>query len=99
MSPRGTPVVIPVGGTVTQRSNTLGGLSFHLQGDDGNYYYGAHMDSYAPLAPGHHPAGTLVGYVGDTGDARGTGHHLHFEIHIGGRGNPVNPYPTTARHC
>ncbi len=25
--------------------------------------------------------------------------HLHFEIHIGGRGNQVNPYPTVAQYC
>jgi murein DD-endopeptidase MepM/ murein hydrolase activator NlpD len=99
MSPRGTPVVIPVSGTVSQRSNSVGGLSFHLLGDDGNYYYGTHMDAYASIPSGRLPAGTVVGYVGDTGDARGTGTHLHFEIHLGGQGNAVNPYPTVAAHC
>ena len=99
MSPRGTPVVLPVSGTVTVKSGGIGGLSFRLNGDDGNWYYGAHLDAFAGVTGGHHPAGTVVGYVGDTGDARGTGTHLHFEIHIGGYGNAVNPYPTTAAHC
>ena len=99
MSPRGTPVVLPVGGRVEFYTGGIGGLTFSLNGDDGNYYYGAHMDAYAGLAPGWYPAGTLVGYVGETGDARGTAPHLHFEIHLGGYGNAVNPYPTTRANC
>lgn len=99
MSPRGTPVVLSVGGRVEFYTGGIGGLTFSLNGDDGNYYYGAHMDAYAGLAPGWYPAGTLVGYVGETGDARGTAPHLHFEIHLGGYGNAVNPYPTTRANC
>jgi len=98
MSPRGTPVVIPVAGSVSLRTNGIGGLSFHLNGNDGNYYYGTHMDSYANISAGSYPAGTVVGYVGDTGDAKGTGTHLHFEIHPGG-GAAVDPYPTVAQYC
>lgn len=98
MAPRGTPVVTPVSGVVQLKTGGIGGLTFRLQGDDGNWYYGAHLDSYAGV-DGRLPAGTVVGYVGDTGDAKGTGTHLHFEIHIGGYGRPVNPYPTVARYC
>jgi murein DD-endopeptidase MepM/ murein hydrolase activator NlpD len=98
MSPRGTPVVTPVSGVVQTKTGGIGGLTFRLEGDDGNWYYGAHLDSYSG-ASGRLPAGTVVGTVGDTGDAKGTGTHLHFEIHVGGYGRPVNPYPTVARHC
>jgi peptidoglycan LD-endopeptidase LytH len=98
MASRGTPVVAPVSGSVSHRGNSIGGLSFHLDGDDGNYYYGTHLDGYANENAGHVQAGTVIGYVGDTGNARGNP-HLHFEIHPGGRGNAINPYPTVRAAC
>ncbi len=97
MASRGTPTVAPVSGRVTHRGNSVGGLSWHLYGDDGHYYYGTHLDSYANEGAGHVEAGTVIGYVGDTGNARGTP-HLHFEIHPN-NGAAVNPYPTVARYC
>lgn len=97
MAAIGVPVVAPVSGTVSHRSNPIGGLSFHLNGDDGHYYYGTHLSAYANQGAGWVEAGTVVGYVGDTGNARGIP-HLHFEIHPNG-GSAVNPTPTVAAHC
>lgn len=95
MASSGTPIVAPVSGTVEHRGNPVGGLAFHLTGDDGRYYYGAHMSAYGNS--GSVSAGTVIGYVGNTGDAAATASHLHLEIQIGGVS--VNPYPYVAAVC
>jgi peptidoglycan LD-endopeptidase LytH len=97
LSPRGTPVVASVSGTVRGTSNRLGGIAYYLTGDDANTYYGSHLDSLSG-ASGRVAQGTVIGYIGDTGNARGGPTHLHFEIHPGG-GSAVNPYPTLAANC
>ncbi len=93
---RGTPVVAPVAGVVERHPNPSGGEAFALSGDDGVWYYGAHLDSYG--AEGRVKAGTVVGYVGTSGDAAGTTPHLHFETHLPGT-DSVNPYPSLVGAC
>ena len=89
MASRGIPLVAVTSGTVTQNSQKNAGNYIILRGDNGDSYYYMHMDSFA--ASGRVSAGQVVGYVGDTGNAKGTP-HCHFEWHPGG-GGPVNPYP------
>ncbi|HEX2038827.1 MAG TPA: peptidoglycan DD-metalloendopeptidase family protein [Acidimicrobiales bacterium] len=97
LAPRGTPVVASVSGTVLPHRSSLGGLSYYLSGDDGNVYFGTHLQTVTGTS-GHVAAGTVIGSVGNTGNASGGPTHLHFEIHPGG-GAPVNPYPTLVKYC
>lgn len=92
----GTELVAPVSGQVEHATNSLGGRVFRLVDDNGNYYYGAHLSAFGK--EGRVLAGEVIGYVGDSGNAAGI-NHLHFEMHPGGRGNPVNPFVDTATVC
>jgi murein DD-endopeptidase MepM/ murein hydrolase activator NlpD len=96
LAPKGTPVVANVSGVITQRNGAISGLAYFLAGDDGNRYFGAHLDSFG--ASGRVEAGTVIGRVGNTGDASGGPPHLHFEIHPNGSGY-TNPYSTLIKYC
>jgi murein DD-endopeptidase MepM/ murein hydrolase activator NlpD len=93
---KGTPVLAPVSGLVAWDPNPSGGKAFQLYGDDGYRYYGAHLSAYEEN--GYVDAGTVIGYVGNTGDAVMTSPHLHFEMHPGS-GLTMNPYPSLYQAC
>ena len=96
-APMGTPTVAPVSGTVRYSRDSAGGLSWHLDGDDGIYYYGTHLSRFGSVT-GHVDQGTVIGYVGQTGNASMP--HLHLEIHPAGINTPsINPTPTAAKYC
>ncbi len=96
---RGGNVFAITSGTVTRTSNgNLSGLFLTLRGDDGNDYWYLHLQDFV-ASPGQRvSAGELIGHNGDTGNARGTTPHIHFEYHPGG-GGAVNPYPLLASIC
>ncbi len=89
-----TPVRSPVDGTVRFEDAGLGGKGAFVTAPDGTYYYMAHLNSFhADLRSGATvKEGQVIGYNGDSGNARGGAPHVHFEIHPGG-GAAVNPKP------
>ncbi|HLT46020.1 MAG TPA: M23 family metallopeptidase [Rubricoccaceae bacterium] len=106
MAPRGTPVVAVADGRIASvRSNRLGGKVLYLVSPDGRYrFYYAHLDGYARgIASGVTVyQGDTLGYVGNTGNARATAPHLHFQVMEGGgravhSGRKVNPYALLRR--
>lgn len=94
-APYGTPIRAPFPGTASSSNSSLGGLSVYVHGSQG-FVYNAHLSSLGTL--GSVSTGTIIGYVGDSGNAQGTSPHNHFEWHPGG-GGAVNPYPYLNQVC
>lgn len=89
----GTPIRSPDKGVVSRRSDgPIGGISVWVTGTDGTQYYFAHMQSVAPGIDAGTPVeiGSVLGFVGDSGNAGGGAPHLHFEVH---KGTVVPPKP------
>jgi murein DD-endopeptidase MepM/ murein hydrolase activator NlpD len=90
---RGTPVRSSTEGIVTQvGTNRLGGLVVWVWGPGRQHHYYAHLEGYADVEKGMRiEAGHVLGYVGDSGNAKGTPPHLHYGVYeVGGA---INPYP------
>jgi peptidoglycan LD-endopeptidase LytH len=90
---RGTEIVTPVSGLVLDIGrNRLGGNVVKILGPGAQVHYFAHLDGFGPLEErGLVRVGEVVGYVGDTGNARGTPPHLHYGIYVLS-GRAINPY-------
>ncbi|HEU5105385.1 MAG TPA: M23 family metallopeptidase [Solirubrobacterales bacterium] len=70
-------------------------LLLHGEGERRSYLY-AHLARPAAVERGEKVIeGEVIGVVGETGSAVGTGCHLHFEIHH--RGAPIDPEPSLRR--
>lgn len=87
-APRGTPVYAATDGFVWRMGyGALGGNYLFVAGAGGRRYYYAHLERYADgLQVGDYvTTGTLIGYVGNTGNAVTTPPHLHLGIYTGSR--------------
>jgi len=101
MGPKGTPLIAVASGIVRPGNSLLGGNNLWLLADYGAAFLYAHLDGYpAGQVYGQWvAAGTVIGYMGDTGNSAPGAYHLHFEIRPNGYGTaPVNPYFTLSRH-
>jgi murein DD-endopeptidase MepM/ murein hydrolase activator NlpD len=103
MAPGGTPVVAAANGEIAKFFDSVpGGITIYQYSADKKYmYYYAHLQSRAAGIQEkiYVTQGTVIGYVGDTGNA-GTGNfHLHFSIALlkdpkrYWEGEYINPYP------
>jgi murein DD-endopeptidase MepM/ murein hydrolase activator NlpD len=73
--------------------NRLGGNVVFVLGPGRELHYYAHLDRFADVHPGMRvEAGTVLGYVGNTGNAKGGPTHLHYGVYPAGRG-AIDPYP------
>lgn len=91
---RGTPVTAVVDGRVRTGTGGIGGnhvwLSGGVLGVGSTRYYYAHLDAFAIASGDTVKQGDVLGFVGNTGNAKTTPPHLHFGIYSGG---PVDPAP------
>jgi murein DD-endopeptidase MepM/ murein hydrolase activator NlpD len=89
---RGTVVRSTTPGLVLRIADFgIGGKHVWILGPAGERHYYAHLDDWAPgLVRGERvEAGTPLGVVGDTGNAKGTPPHLHYGIYdLHGAHNP-----------
>ena len=80
----GSPVLAVADGTLN-RVGTLpiSGNRLWLKTERGDAFFYAHLSAFSPEAVSGRKvkAGTLLGFVGNTGDAEPTPPHVHFEIH------------------
>lgn len=84
-APAGTLIRSITDGTVTAAGPMgAGGNAVLIHGSDGRDYYYAHMLNAPSVATGQKvTAGQTLGAVGESGNAAGTGPHLHIGIGYG----------------
>ena len=91
-APAGTPILAPFEGRAEEGYDGLGGIVVHVYASaTADYVYNAHLIRHAGVDGQQVTPGTVIGFVGNTGNASGTPSHDHFEYHPGG-GSAVSPY-------
>ncbi len=91
-APEGTPILAFIGGTVEFKGWDVngGGKTIKILGQDGRKQVYCHLVEYAINNGERVDTGSVIGYVGNTGNSRGN--NLHFAIKDID-GNPINPEP------
>jgi peptidoglycan LD-endopeptidase LytH len=100
-APRYTPVLAATPGMILKvGQNRLGGNVVKILGPGGYIHYYAHLSAFGPVHVREWvQARDVIGYVGNTGDARTTPTHLHYGIYqLFGRHfyHAIDPYPYLA---
>lgn len=93
-APKGTPVVAVADGYLSYiGEHGKGGKCIWLVSDNGFSFYYAHLERWEPgIYEGMKVQnGSLLGYVGSTGNAAGKSPHLHFAVVRDDEA--LNPYP------
>jgi len=82
-APTGTKIRSATDGWIWRiGERTLGGLTITVVGGGGRRYYYAHLSAYADVVEGQRvTTDTVIGYVGNTGNARSTPPHLHLGVY------------------
>lgn len=91
---RGTPIYSATEGyAVSIGESGLGGKKVFVLGAGGRRYYYAHLDAFSETLSQYDyvTPETVIGYVGDTGNAKGTPPHLHFGVYTSS--GATNPLP------
>jgi murein DD-endopeptidase MepM/ murein hydrolase activator NlpD len=96
-APRDTPVLAASSGLVSSVATTpVGGhVVWVWDPRRGQSHYYAHLSRQSVRMGQPVTAGDVIGYVGNTGNARTTPPHLHFGIYARGDG-PIDPLPFVA---
>jgi len=100
-APAGSVLVAIEDGVVDKVTNTdtgLGGITLWIKGRSGTRWYYAHNARNLMQVGASVTVGQPVAVLGNTGNARTTPAHVHFEMHPGG-GAAANPYPLLATLC
>jgi murein DD-endopeptidase MepM/ murein hydrolase activator NlpD len=95
-APEGTPLVAAADGYISQKINSpsAAGLGLEITDARGIQYFYAHLSAFEPgIEVGTQvEMGQVIGYVGTTGNARGTIPHVHFEYQPNGVPAPPKPW-------
>ncbi|MDQ2746666.1 MAG: M23 family metallopeptidase [Acidobacteriota bacterium] len=103
IAPSGTPVIAAADGEIVKFFDSeRGGITIYQYSLDRKFvYYYAHLQKRAENVNEKDliKRGTVIGYVGDTGNAGAGNYHLHFAVTIltdpknYHEGTEINPYP------